>query len=78
MDTNRWQVAQRKFLCTPTLWKLASECGDLCNEIGFGVLCRLLEDEHHEYNNLSKLNCWIVVMIRELMQVDSNWLFAGT
>ena len=38
----------RTFLCTPTLWRVASECRDLCNEIDFGVVCRLLEDVHHE------------------------------
>ena len=38
----------RTFLCTPTLWTFASSCRHLCNEIDFGVLCRLLEDVHHE------------------------------
>ena len=38
----------RTFLCTPTLWKYASDCRDLCNEIDFGILCRLLEDVHTE------------------------------
>ena len=36
----------RTFLCTPTFWKIASECIDLCYEIDFGVWCRLLEDVH--------------------------------
>ena len=38
----------RMFLSTPTIWKFATECRDLCNEIDFGVLCRRLEDVHHD------------------------------
>ena len=58
----------RTFVCTPTLWKFASECKDLCNEIDFAN-CEGI------HNNLSKLNCrchiaekCVVAMIRGLRQ----------
>ena len=38
----------RTFLCTPTLWKVVSECRVLCNGIDVGVVCRRLEDVRHE------------------------------
>ena len=69
----------RTFLCTPALWKVASECRELCNEIDFGLVCRLLENVitncEEIHNNPSKLNCrshvaenCILAMIRGLRQ----------
>ena len=48
MDTYRWQVAQGRFFVHQHSGNLPQNAEIFCNEIDFGVLCRLLEDVHHE------------------------------
>ena len=48
-DTYRWQVSQGRFFpCVSALWTFASECKAVCDEIGVGVSCRLVENFPHK------------------------------
>ena len=88
-----WTSTVGKFLkvvsCTSTLWKCASECRALCDEIGLGVSCRLVEEFSHELHRdtqqFFQVDPW-EPHCRELYlgndtwveaSIDSNWLSAG-